>query len=42
MTPDMALECILAWTGRARTPEPLRAARRLAREARAGRRGVSG
>jgi deoxyribonuclease V len=33
--PDMAVEIVLAATGRTRTPEPLRAARRAARRARA-------
>jgi deoxyribonuclease V len=36
--PDTAVAVVLGVTGPARTPEPLRAARRMAREARAGRR----
>jgi len=36
-TPDEAVEVVLSTVGRARTPEPLRAARRAAREARAAR-----
>ncbi len=35
--PDLAVEITLATQGRARTPEPIRAARRAARRARSGR-----
>jgi deoxyribonuclease V len=36
-SPDVAVEVIRSCTGRARTPEPLRQARRIAREARSAR-----
>ena len=36
-SPEAAVEVVLAATGRARTPEPLRAARAAARRARARR-----
>lgn len=40
--PEAAIEIVLAATGRARTPEPLRAARTAARQARAAASGAAG